>query len=93
MECCLFEHQVYVDNDVQWGTTLKTVNLVAVAVSTVTVVYLFGSQTVSKDGSNVRSAVGSYLGQNKGDQLLLQCWSSWLEEIHLREASECWSQP
>lgn len=93
MEGFLFEHQVYVDNDMQWGTALKNMNLVAAAASAVTIFPLFGSQTVSKDGSNVCGAVRSYLGQNKGDQLLLQCRSNWLEEIYLLEAAECWSQP
>lgn len=44
--------------------------------------YLFGGWAyVSKDESNVCSVTGSTLGQNKGDQFLLQFRHNWLEGL------------
>lgn len=67
------ERQIYIDRYVREVITVVNVNLGAAATSVVSVFSLFGGQAcLSKYWSDTWSTIGSYLGQNKGDQSHLQ---------------------
>lgn len=64
----MFEHQLCIGNDIQEVTTPMTVNLVAAAVISGHRAGSVGGQVcVSTQESHTCSAIGSHLGQNKGD--------------------------